>query len=390
MEPIFGLRHDMYNKTTSRNATYSTHYSQYRLVFWVVLTASYLHLDSIAYASEYPYTYRSSYLLGRGDTGIADADNEDAIFYNPGALAFGTGIYKKTVLPSLGLEFSSSISDMVTKIGLQDEETTDALREAIGVPQHVGLNLFSGVVFRRAALGAYATSRNTALIAKDPLEGATEKASLESSSTYGMTLSAAHDISDSQGVGLTTRIITKSQASVEFVATDADSLSGNDELVMTGSGFAFDFGYLYKYKGATNMNLGVTVQNIGTTAFEPSTKSSLPKEDRPLKDDPQTVNVGFMVEKVARLSSFKFLTDIRDLLNNTDSTIYKRLHMGSEISIDGYLGITVGLNQGYPTFGTYFDIRLLRIDAGVYTEEIGDTVGERGDKRYFLRLLTGF
>lgn len=356
----------------------------------ILTLLSLLVLQQEVLAAEYPYTYRSFMYLGRGDTGIADTDNEDAMFYNPGAIASGNGLYKKTVIPSLGLQFSQSTKDIIKQISLQDEEATDALRNAIGVPQHLGLNAFTGLILRRAAVGVYLNSTNTILIAKDPDEGAVEKASLESSTTTGLAFSFAQDFLGNQGVGVTTRVIKKAQASASFIATDASQVQDSDSFAMTGSALAFDLGYLFKYKGSTNFNLGATIENFLGTAYTPDENTTLAKEYWPLKDDPMTVNLGLSVEKIARLSSFKFLLDYRDILNETGHTAMKRLHMGTEISVDGYLGITAGLNQGYPTIGTYMDIRLFRVDVGMYTEEIGDRAGERGDKRMFIRFLAGF
>jgi hypothetical protein len=54
------------------------------------------------------------------------------------------------------------------------------------------------------------------------------------------------------------------------------------------------------------------------------------------------------------------------------------------------VGMTGGLNQGYPTAGVYLDLYVLRIDLGFYSEEMGDRVGTRPDTRYFLRLKAGF
>jgi len=334
-------------------------------------------------AQEYPYGYRSSLLLGRGDTGIADVDNEDAIFYNPGAVAFGNGIYKKTVPFSVGLQVSNSTKDTITKVSLQDEETTDALRDTIGVPQHIGFNVFSGIILKRAAIGAYGTSTTNILVAKDPTEGAIEKASIKSVSSGGLAFSFAQDFYGNQAVGVTTRFVNKFEANAEFIATDAEQT--NNSLPASGSGFAIDVGYLFKHKGPTNFNLGLTIQDFMGTSYEVTQTGS----SGTLADDPMKINIGFMLEKVARLSSFKFLMDYRDISNATDMTMVKRLHIGSEISIDGYLGFTVGLNQGYPTVGAYADIRLLRIDAGVYSEEMGERAGERPDKRVFIRVMMG-
>src|SRR4051812_18693052 len=56
--------------------------------------------------------YRSAYFLGRGDTGIATADNEEAVFYNPPVIAYGKGIYKLTILASPQVEVSQSARDL--------------------------------------------------------------------------------------------------------------------------------------------------------------------------------------------------------------------------------------------------------------------------------------
>ena len=62
---------------------------------------------AVTYGSEFEYNrYRSPAALGRGDTGIASSRDEDAPFYNPALIGFGTGIYKKLILGSIGLAFS--------------------------------------------------------------------------------------------------------------------------------------------------------------------------------------------------------------------------------------------------------------------------------------------
>ena len=68
---------------------------------------------------EAPQVYRSATFLGRGDSGIAIADDEDSLFYNPAGLAlferpFGAApkagdFYKRAVLASPMVEGSEKI-----------------------------------------------------------------------------------------------------------------------------------------------------------------------------------------------------------------------------------------------------------------------------------------
>ena len=83
----------------------------------------------------------------------------------------------------------------------------------------------------------------------------------------------------------------------------------------------------------------------------------------------------------------KNLDYVMQELHNSE---FKRLHLGSELSVHDIFGITVGINQGYPTAGLYADIYLVRLDADTYTEEVGERVGTRPDTRYFIRIMVGF
>src|SRR5689334_2467079 len=69
--------------------------------------------------------YRSAYFLGRGDTGISIADEQDAIFYNPAGIAYGKGIYKKTVLAAPQIEVSESTRDLVRRLGIEESDAVE-------------------------------------------------------------------------------------------------------------------------------------------------------------------------------------------------------------------------------------------------------------------------
>ena len=114
--------------------------------------------------------YRSAGLLGRGDAGISSADDEDAIFYNPAGLALGKGIYKKTVLLSPQIEISSNTRDLIRRISLEKADAIDTALDQIGKPNHASYQNFTGIVLRRAALGAFASGSLNVLAHKEGLK----------------------------------------------------------------------------------------------------------------------------------------------------------------------------------------------------------------------------
>ena len=158
---------------------------------------------------------------------------------------------------------------------------------------------------------------------------------------------------------------------------------------MSGSGTGVDLGFVYQTEGRTNFSVGLTVSDVGNTILVPDKETTSPKSERALKDIKQTVNTGIAIETGAQSSKFKILLDARDLLSATGQDPSKRLHVGTELSLKGFIVFTGGMNQGYPTFGTFMDIRFLRIDMGIYGEEIGEQAGSRPDTRYYFKLHLG-
>ena len=349
------------------------------------------------HGAEFEYNrYRSPAALGRGDTGIASSRDEDAPFYNPALIGFGTGIYKRLVLGSIGLDLSMATRDAIREITLQESDSIDTLRKSIGVPQHVGAHVLGpSLILRRAAISTYFTSSNQAMIFKSASSRGLESIAINSITSAGLAFTVAQDFAKNHSVGMTARYETKNQVDVEVNATDGENikgLSGDDagRYVMAGRGLPVDLGYAFKLGDKLNTSLGLTVKDVFATAYIPSKETSLKKEDRALKDAKRTINAGFAFEPGTKDSKMRVLGDWLDVTNAYGSPTFKRVHLGSEISLKDFIGFSAGLNQGYPTFGLFADIRILRIDLGRYTEEVGTKLGERPDTRFFLRLSAGF
>jgi hypothetical protein len=333
--------------------------------------------------------YRSAHFLGRGDTGIAHADNEDAVFYNPAGIAQGKGIYKRTVLASPHTEFSQATRDLVRQLAFEDADAVDTVKQNIGKSNHASAQNFSGVVLRRAALGAFASASVDMLAFKDPDRGGLETVQASVVENAGVTFSLAESFGKGEYLfGVTGKYMQRGIGEVEASVLDAqtakDQVQDSEDLVNQGTGGGADLGFMWMPKGRSNPTMGLTVENAGGTNIIPEQESAI---DLDLK---QTVNVGFSVSPGTRFSTFRLLLDYRDATNAIQDNVRKKIHLGSELTVQDYVGFTAGLNQGGNTFGLYTDLYFFRFDAGMYTQEVSERVGKRSDRRYFVQLRVGF
>ncbi len=341
---------------------------------------------------EYPYLYRSPYFLGRGDTGIAVAEDEDAIFYNPAGIATGEGVYKKTVLLDPFIEFSQSTKNVIQDVQVPNNDPINILKKNLGKVQHIGLADRIAIVLRKAAFSVFAYSSLSLLFFKDPDAGGFESLKFNSIVGGGATFSLAHTLGEKSGcyIGVTGKYLKRNQGVFSVNATKIDEATkSTDSAFMTGSALGADIGFLYQGTGRTPLSLGLTVQDIGNTSFTPDIRTDLPKSAWPLKPIKQTVNVGMALIPGTKLSKLKFLLDVRDILFNFESDLYKKIHLGAEISVADMVGFMIGFNQGYPSYGTYLDLSYFRLDVGSYSEEVGSYAGQRQDTRYYFRMYVG-
>ena len=332
--------------------------------------------------------YRSAYFLGRGDTGIAEADREDAIFYNPAGLAQGTGIYKKTVFLSPQVEFSQGTHDVASTLGSSKQNAVDTVENNLGKPLHVGAQNFTGLIFRRAAFGVIASSHIDFLAYHDPNSGGLEAVHAAADQTLGTTFTLADKfLQDRLLIGITGKYLERARGDITASAADVptiqDQIKSKDQFMAVGTGGGADLGFMYQIKGKTNFNLGLCISDLGDTNIKPQKSTS---QNLSLR---QTINFGSSVESGTNASKIKFLLDIHDLASGASVNPILRTHLGGEISVLGSIGATFGLNQGYLGAGFYIDAYLARVDLGTYAVEASDHLGLRPDRRYFIRLTAG-
>ncbi len=338
--------------------------------------------------SEINRIYRSGHYVLRGDTGIADADEQEAIWYNPAGLALGTGIYKKSVIASPQVELSSQAREVYNRVQVKKDDQTDVLLDQVGEPIHLGVSNLTALVLRRAAIAATVSNRVNVLVRKDPTAGALETVDADFVSNQALSFSLAEGFFNQHLlIGGSARYLKQTTGEISQNIIDAESLNDldSDSLARIGTGYGLDLGLMLKSgKSArlTEHSFGLTISDVGETTLEPVGDSTAPEPIR------QTINVGYTLSLGTKISRMKLLLDFHDLSGNNEPNALKRTHIGGEINVADFVGLCGGLNQGYSTAGLYVDIRLLRIDFGYYTEERGDRVGMYPDQRYVLRLQT--
>jgi hypothetical protein len=169
---------------------------------------------------------------------------------------------------------------------------------------------------------------------------------------------------------------------------------------LNGSGIAFDAGLIAEIGPFA---AGLTVRDIGNTAISYAQHSlqavldTLPQLGLPDTGHPTYAAVdGNYIVPMSFTFGLAFHPDFGDfagildpmvhaeikdpftLIGGTSGTsLWTKLHVGSQIKLFGFWNLWAGLNQGYVTFGTGLDLLFLDISAGIFTRELGKYPGDR-------------
>jgi hypothetical protein len=358
-------------------------------VFTSLLLAS---LSGQALASEMTSDYRSARYLGMGDAGIALSEGHDALFYNPAGIADVKGLINEVVLVSPQIEASSNIKDLYTQIS-NNKPALEILKSIEGEPQHAAVQNYTGLVFRRSAIGVYERAQTSLFLGTDPVKGllvanADVYARMGVHSAFGQSF-----FGDSLLVGLNLKFAQKNEGHITIDALSAEGqlkdLSPSSALskyVKRGNGVGADFGLIWKLEDKSQTRLGVVVKNIGDLRY----RWAVPGTSIPPPSDKQSVDIGASIAPQTKKSSASLAVDFRDALNANGESPYKRIHLGARLSFRGVLGFVAGLNQGYPTYGAFLNFKVLRTEVGTYSEELGKNPGDMRSRRIYGRIIVGW
>jgi hypothetical protein len=357
--------------------------------FWAALPLTLV--SSYGAAAELKREYLSAPLLGSGGAGISDVTGIDALFYNPAALARSQNLIGDIVLASPQIEASDN-GIKIYKDVTANKNMLDIISGVLGRPVRLGIQNASGASFRRTALALIQRADLHLSIKNDPFSGlpvATVNSSARVGAAYGLGRSFA---GGQLHLGATGLLIQKAEANLSVNALEAQSKfkdaggsSYLNSLMKRGVGIGAHVGVMYTPEMSSSPEIAVVARNLGLNySVGGKAESARPASEL------QTVDFGLSVQPGTKNSRARMSFDVYDVMNKSNQNFYKRLHLGTEINFSGVMGVQGGLNQGYTTYGVFLNTRIIRVDAGIFAEELGKYPGDLKSRSYFGKVSVGW
>jgi hypothetical protein len=363
------------------------------LVFYLTILIPTLLIEHYAFADAIQREYRSANFLGKGDTGIADAKGFDAIFYNPAGIAQGKGILNEIIIVTPQAEVSTNIMELSNSLtGKSNTSVLQLLSQNQNKSYSAAIQNYTGVIFRKVAIGAFARGSANYYNYTD-LSIPSGFSQVDTNMRYGAHLTIAQPLlNDRIFIGLTGKYLQKDQIKFKIDSSSPDYSGSNnilDSLINTnqrkGAGIGADVGMMFLLEKNTGTQLGIAYRNIGMTyRWVADSNKGAPTPE------PTTLDVGFVSAVGTTRNKISLSLDVVDVLNTQKQIFLKRSHIGLEYSLLDMFGVQTGINQGYWVYGGYFGTKVVRIEGGVFTEEMGNKFKENPNQSAFVRVVVGW
>lgn len=333
----------------------------------------------------------SAELLGSGQAGASEVRGIDALFYNPANLGRTPSIIGDVVLVSPQIEASQNGLTIYRDIQ-SNKNMLEIVDNALGRPVSIGLQNVTGASFRRTAFALFQRAELSMAVKNNAITGIPE-ATASSTARLGTAFGIGRNIiGKSVYVGATGIIMQKAEAKLAVSALDAQTQFGDaggdsllDNALKRGVAVGAHISLQIAPEDRSYPEFFVTARNLGMVY---SVGGKAP-EDRPSAEI-QTIDAGLSFKPGTKNSTSRISIDVRDVMNSSKENIYKRLHMGAELNFSNVVGVLGGINQGYTTYGLFLNSKIARIDAGIYSEELGKYPGDIKNRSYYARVTVGW
>ncbi|MBM3382505.1 MAG: hypothetical protein FJY29_08715 [Betaproteobacteria bacterium] len=342
-------------------------------------------------AAELQREYVSAPLLGSGNAGTTDVYGLDSLFYNPANLARTPKVVGDVVLVSPHIEASQNGLSLYKDIQ-SNKNMLDVVGGAVGRPVSLALQNATGASFRRTAFALFQRADLDIAVKNNPISGipvATAASAVRAGVAFGLGRSFS---GNALHFGVTGLIVQKAEAQLEVSALDAQTKLGKsggksvlDDAVKRGVGVGAHASLMLTPGGASSPEFVLVARNLGLSYGV----GGKPSSEQPSAEI-QTIDFGFSLQPGTKKSRSRISLDLDDVLNKSKQNIYKRLHMGAEVTFSEILGVLGGLNQGYSTYGIFINSKIIRIDAGLFAEEMGKYPGDSKNRSYYGRVSVGW
>ncbi len=190
-------------------------------------------------------------------------------------------------------------------------------------------------------------------------------------------------------LGVTAKYLYVAEPDVSAEVTDSEAIAQFRDpafiqnLTSHNKGTGFDVGSLLFFQGK-NVDLSIAgkADDVGNTKLEGP--SDTPTE---LK---QVVSAGVGLTLHTSADAIHFAADYRDIMNSYEEDLFKKVYLGTKITLRTYVGLAAGYYNGNPSYGAEIDLILLRIAGTYYTRELGDHPGVDPRHIYMVSMALGF
>lgn len=333
---------------------------------------------------------RSYRALAMGNTGVAIANDNAALYYNPAILAnvegwwldyaawtFETsdGFNNAERLLMLGsLEFP-----YINRSGLANELKSDFLaqdnpymRGSVGIHftanlQKIGWSI-AGSYLMEVTMTTIDTTGDSAV------DIIFQRSDLIQKAGISIPLGLGQWVLGISGVSITRQDARDS-------TSDSITNFGSKETAI-----GYDVGLLYRFSNRARITFGLVAQNVGGIKFGSEADYA----------EPQMVNLGFGMTQEFGLTRLNLALDLRDIL--TDRERKNTLHAGAEIGLfpndsgGSFLTLRAGYNNGYTTQGAELNLFNHSTIFGytIYQEEVGTYPATVSSPRKVIYFSMGF
>ncbi len=337
-------------------------------------------LAGTAFSEPLPQMYQGTRPLGMGGAFTAVANDHNALIYNPAGLTqLQGGILKRLNLLNLEAEWSDDAQQLIDD--LDAVPTGDALAATTLMQAYRGKHFrlradtFPNIVTKRFGFGVLVQAA-----ADGEFHGVVSpRLDLAAFVDATAMFSLAHATKGGGlAIGVTGKMVRRKGIVQSLTAIDIalDGFDPFENLDEEQSATAFDVGIMLKPDMPGSPTFAVAALNLTDLDFGP------------LGLVPYQVNVGAAFTPKLGPLAVTFAADLVDVTRNLtdDEDWEKRTNYGAEARLWKFLAVRAGMHQSYPTVGATIDLWIFRVDAAVYSEEIGAYGGQQEDKRYIVRL----
>lgn|GEM_PF-452403 len=188
-------------------------------------------------------------------------------------------------------------------------------------------------------------------------------------------------------LGVGAKYVFASEPDLTVEVTDEEKInslkdpSAMKSLVSHNRGFGADAGALMFFQGRhLDYSLALKADDVGDTKLV---------GDNDLKKFKQVLSVGAGMTFHTVGDGLHLAIDYRDVQNAYEEALFKKIYMGTKLTIRSYVGLAAGLYNGYPTVGAEVDFIFFRLSGTYYTREMGDHPDVEPRNIYMLSFAAG-